>query len=295
MGKPRIRTVKPEFWTDSKIKNLPKPTALFFIALWNFADDQGILEADACGLALKVPIFRAQDIQKMLNALWRAGLIKRSGGHGLSMEERSDTVDLVMVTHWEHQKIDRPRDGKWKNLKIQWLSYDDSTTNREQSLPVPYRTVPERIGKDHEASPAAVPAAAPQTNILSVSETDEVEIQEGLAGLAARDFIAKYCELFKQRYRTNPHIRGKQAGVAKRVLKDVPLERAKLYLEAFFQMPDSWLVKTKHPLEAFEPKLNEIVVFATTGEFTGAVQARQIDQKAHAVSQLDRIRKGALL
>ena len=70
----RIRSIKPEFWVDEKIAKLPKATALFFIALWNFADDQGIITDDPRQLSLWIPIYRSQDVHKMLNALFEAGL-----------------------------------------------------------------------------------------------------------------------------------------------------------------------------------------------------------------------------
>jgi len=39
----RIRTIKPQFWTDEKIGNLPMGARLLFIGLWNLADDEGIV------------------------------------------------------------------------------------------------------------------------------------------------------------------------------------------------------------------------------------------------------------
>src|SRR5688500_13290725 len=118
----RIRTIKPEFWVDEEIAKLPKPTVLFFIALWNFADDQGIIEDSARSLALRVPIYRSQDIEKMLNALWKAGLIKRSPIDGLSL-----------ISSWHHQRIDKPRDGKYIGKEIKWLTWSDSENVREES------------------------------------------------------------------------------------------------------------------------------------------------------------------
>ena len=40
----RIRTVKPEFWTDEKTGHLSSDAKLLFIGLWNHADDYGVLE-----------------------------------------------------------------------------------------------------------------------------------------------------------------------------------------------------------------------------------------------------------
>ena len=279
MGKPRIRTVKPEFWTDAKIAELPKATALFFIALWNFADDQGIFEDDSRSLALRIPIYRSQDIEKMLTALWRAGLIKRSRGDGLSM-----------VTHWEHQKIDRPRDGKWKHKEINWMTWCDSSKVREESLPVPYRTVSDSKGKDH-----ATLVQAPEMALAEPVDLKALEdSKEARLGRLAKTFIARYCELFKERWKASPQVQGKDAGIAKRVLKDMPLERAVLLLEAYFQLPDAWVIKQKHPLALFQTKLNEIVVFANTGEFTTLLQSRQQEKTQTTVSQLQRIQNGDL-
>ena len=39
----RIRTIKPEYWSDEKIGELTIPARLLFIALLNQADDQGNL------------------------------------------------------------------------------------------------------------------------------------------------------------------------------------------------------------------------------------------------------------
>ncbi|OPZ23074.1 MAG: hypothetical protein BWZ03_00648 [bacterium ADurb.BinA186] len=59
-------------------------------------------------------------------------------------------------------------------------------------------------------------------------------------------------------------------------------------------MPDAVLAKSKHPLNFFEMKLNEIVVFANSGLFTTQTQARQMDQSASTFDMLQQIREGKL-
>ena len=56
----RIRTIKPEFWTDEKIVELSAFARLLFIGLWNFADDAGRMEFSA--KRLKMQIFPADDV-----------------------------------------------------------------------------------------------------------------------------------------------------------------------------------------------------------------------------------------
>ena len=56
----RIRTIKPDFWTDEKVVQLPFEARLLFIGMWNFADDEGFLvdEPDR----LKLQIFPSDDV-----------------------------------------------------------------------------------------------------------------------------------------------------------------------------------------------------------------------------------------
>ena len=40
----RIRTIKPEFWTDSKTGTMPESAKCLFIGMLNHCDDFGVLE-----------------------------------------------------------------------------------------------------------------------------------------------------------------------------------------------------------------------------------------------------------
>lgn len=43
----RIRSIKPDFWTDEELaRSLPRDIRLFYIALWNFSDDEGRCQGD---------------------------------------------------------------------------------------------------------------------------------------------------------------------------------------------------------------------------------------------------------
>lgn len=107
----------------------------------------------------------------------------------------------------------------------------------------------------------------------------------------ARGFIAAYCSLFHDKWGFNPDIRGKEAGIAKRVVKDLSEEKFLSYLNAFFNMPDAWLQKAKHPLAMFETKINEIAAFANNGTFVTNAQVRQGDEMASNMMLLNKIRK----
>lgn len=110
----------------------------------------------------------------------------------------------------------------------------------------------------------------------------------------AKNFISFYCELWKTRHGSNPDITGKDAGIAKRLAASLSARRAEELLQAFFKIPDAFIIKAKHPLTLFELKIKEIGAFADSGKFVTQSQAIRADETAESMSQLERIRKGLL-
>lgn len=99
---PRIRTIKPEFWTDPVMVQLPPLARLFYIGTWNFAIcDQGHLEDDPLRLKLQILPAESVDVGDLMDALVQAGRLERievDGGRYLHI------CNLA-----EHQKVD----GRW--------------------------------------------------------------------------------------------------------------------------------------------------------------------------------------
>lgn len=134
-----------------------------------------------------------------------------------------------------------------------------------------------------------------QDNALQVITTqNNAENLSASHSQKTKVFVARYCENFKIRYGSNPIIKGKESGIAKRLAKDLSEEKITLYLDAFFQMPDSFLVKSKHPLALFETKFNEVTVFAHSGQFTTMKQARQVDDAVNTQNILQMIENGEI-
>lgn len=99
----RIRTIKPEFWTDEKIVRLPHIARLLFIGLWNFADDSGALDYSPDRIKLQVlPGESDCDISGLIDLLEAAGLVS----YWASQEEGTQAIT---INGWsKHQKIDNP-------------------------------------------------------------------------------------------------------------------------------------------------------------------------------------------
>lgn len=97
----RIRTIKPEFWTDGDMLKLSRDARLFYIGLWNFTDDNGILEYDP--ISIKARIFPNDRvfIGKLLEEL-----IKINKVLVYEVEKRQY---IFIKSLANHQVIDRPR------------------------------------------------------------------------------------------------------------------------------------------------------------------------------------------
>lgn len=76
----RIRTIKPEFWTDEKIVQLPFEARLTFVGLWNFADDDGRIREEPERLKMQIMPADDVDMELILDVLVAAGLVERFYG-----------------------------------------------------------------------------------------------------------------------------------------------------------------------------------------------------------------------
>lgn len=106
---PRIRTVKPDFWTDEKIGRLKREERLLFIGLWNLADDQGVIKNSS--VYIKGQLFSYDDDLRTLTIdAWLASLITARMLVPFRFEAESY---LCIRTFDEHQLINRPSKAKF--------------------------------------------------------------------------------------------------------------------------------------------------------------------------------------
>lgn len=96
----RIRTIKPDFWTDEKLTECSMSARLLFIGMLNFADDNGNLVASA--KKLKMQVFPADSIecQPLLDELIAQGVIIEYSVNGENY--------LHIKGFRKHQVINRP-------------------------------------------------------------------------------------------------------------------------------------------------------------------------------------------
>ena len=137
----RIRSVKPEFWTDGDMLKLSRDTRLFYIGLWNFADDNGVVESDP--LSLKARIFPCDevDVSKCITELQSVQKV--------IVYKNGDKKEWLMIKSFlNHQLVDRPRKSnnplppkeQLESLGFQLKSYEISLGEERKGE--------ERKGKD---------------------------------------------------------------------------------------------------------------------------------------------------
>jgi len=95
----RIRTIKPDFWTDEKIVELSAFARLLFIGLWNFADDEGRMVCSPKRIKMQILPADPADSPRLLDELSGAKLIERYVVDGIEYLEINNFA--------RHQKIDK--------------------------------------------------------------------------------------------------------------------------------------------------------------------------------------------
>jgi len=96
----RIRSIKPEFWTDEALSECSTNARLLFIGTWTFADDSGNLERSARQLKAQVFPYDGIDCEPLLQELLRAGVL---------IEYEVQRKKFLHIKGFAaHQRVDRP-------------------------------------------------------------------------------------------------------------------------------------------------------------------------------------------
>jgi hypothetical protein len=131
----RIRTIKPEFFDDEHLCELPFEARLCFVGLWTQADKAGRMEDRPKRLKARIFPFDDVDMDSILTALAREGFIVR-------YEIGGKPFLAVKQTSWvKHQ---RPRQDEPESVLPEPLAETVTLPLRRSDDPVP----PERLGKE---------------------------------------------------------------------------------------------------------------------------------------------------
>jgi len=106
VGRPRIRSLKPELWQDEKIGRLSRDARLLFVGLITLADDDGrfrALPALILGHVFPYDDDALKRLEKWMAELCALGLVVRYEADGMQYGE--------LPGFRNHQRISKPRDS----------------------------------------------------------------------------------------------------------------------------------------------------------------------------------------
>lgn len=102
----RIRSIKPEFWQDSRMASQTALVRLVFLCLWSMADDEGRLEGDALAV-WRFGSFR-EDSREVASALETLRGLAR-----VVLYEVEGNPYIQIVKFTKHQRIDHASKSKY--------------------------------------------------------------------------------------------------------------------------------------------------------------------------------------
>ena len=225
----RIRSLKPEFFTDRVTGRWPLDLQMFYAALWVFADDEGRFEWEPTLIRAQLfPFHPDLDASGMLERVREAGRVVKyeAGGvaygyipafkeHQHPERPKKSRLPEPSVTHHrnvgdasviDHRNDSAGRERRGEEGRVVERRGDDSpTTNRP--LPVWEQlshAVMRRVGS---TVPMALAEHDPSRPEWVKQVREKVESATNTAGLEqAADFVAERVEQYRQRKGKHPTV-----------------------------------------------------------------------------------------
>lgn len=152
----RLRTVKPEYWTDEMVGQCSIAARLLFVGTWNFADDHGGLARSAKQLKAQVFPYDNIDCEPLIQELLDAGLL---------IEYEAEGKKYLHIRGFKkHQKVEKPAAPRVP-------LYEEKATTR--------RGLPEDSPKPQESSPESSGSSLGSFSLGIGAESSGVESTRG--------------------------------------------------------------------------------------------------------------------
>lgn len=139
----RIRSIKPQFWLDQKLAtNLTRDQRLFYIGLWNQADDEGRFLANA-RLLLGAIFPHDRDLDERFTE----DSLRALAAFGRIVVYTVDGERYGAISKWsEHQKINRPTASSYPKPPNNLEKFSESSVSDHGGLTVGIRNKEEGNG-----------------------------------------------------------------------------------------------------------------------------------------------------
>jgi hypothetical protein len=172
----RIRTIRPEFWSDETIADLDDLSKLVYIGTWNLADDSGFFSWSVRGIAAELfrferPERREKKVARALEALEALGRIRVLACGKHAIVPRFERHQRLAGTTRQVRTIERAHAGEC-------MVPDDP--RESPTIPDGKRDVEESRGKESREEVTRARAGSGEPN-GRLSQAQEAELRELLA------------------------------------------------------------------------------------------------------------------
>jgi hypothetical protein len=123
--------------------------------------------------------------------------------------------------------------------------------NRNGKIPVTWTVKMEKWAKYQTDTTGALRAQK--------SRSRKKEEKDKIRGEESRKIIARYSELFKVHYKTNPLVLPKEAGMIGNLIDKIGFDALNLAIENFFKSNDKWIIEKKHSLNILSSQLPSLI------------------------------------
>ena len=298
----RIRTIKPEFWTDEKVVELSAFARLLFIGLWNFCDDEGRMVYSPKRIKMQVFPADSLDISELFGELRRASLITVYD---------VENVEYLQVSNFaKHQKVDKRSPSKYPGPPNPPESPRIPTTDqgrdqgKDQGKKISEgakKIAPSALGKnlgvgdslpgDPLPAPSGDGGAPTPFNESIIAPVDSKPANGALN--AKLELVKKgkqthspkttetwdaYASAYAQRYGISPVRNAKINGMLARFLQRVPLDEAPQIAAFYLRSNRQLYVAAKHCVDLLLRDAEGLRTEWATGKIGTETQARQADK-----------------
>lgn len=229
---PRIRYLKPEFFKDEDLKDLPFEARLFYQGLWCYSDREGRGEDRPERLKIEIFPYDNIDVEKMMDLLSKP---KNHTKKPFINRYETDGIRYYEIINWtKHQ---HPHNTERPSIIPIYKPLDNvSLTVKEQDIKSKIKIK----SKDKEEE-------KDNSDTKNVSPTDDVFIF----------FCQKYKKVLNTDYIPNF---GKDKKIIKDLLKIKTVDEIKRLIGDFFSMKDDFVQKSGYTVGVFKSVINKLCV-----------------------------------
>ncbi len=185
----RKRMIDPEFWNDEEIGTTWSHSArLFYIGLWNFADDEGRFKAHNSLLKSQIFPYDAEiDVEKLKHEL----------GNKVQWYEVEGSQYGYIRNFHKHQRIDRPTPSKLP--KPPRVIAEGSSSPQRGLVP---NIIEDKLSKDNKSQPSAALRAALDKvsndgfNVYALLTKTKTQLKQAPTFEFPEEVLLKVCEAY---------------------------------------------------------------------------------------------------